>query len=165
VGFLFDAGVPDGAQLALALRPAPWLRLYAGGGHNSVSKGFRGGFSVVPFAAGPAISLEAGHFFEGDANKLIRKFDNRNIWLAPLFRRLSYTYANLHAGLDFGRGAVTFFMHGGFSYVRTTIHKANEVLDDSEIGAIDNTTITLPADPVVKILTPSVKLGMVIYFN
>jgi hypothetical protein len=68
-----DVGVPDGAIGSLVVRPWQWFRAYGGGGSNSVSKGWRGGFSLVPFGAGPSVSLEYGHYNDGDANGLVRR--------------------------------------------------------------------------------------------
>src|SRR3954470_18359444 len=87
LGLLADAGVPDGANAALVVAPAPWLRLHGGGGTNTVSAGFRGGFTVVPFGVGPSLSMEAGHYREGNANALVRRFVGTDRWLAPLFER------------------------------------------------------------------------------
>src|SRR5438094_767722 len=87
LGVMADAGVPDGANAALALRPAKWLRLYFGGGHNTVSTGLRGGVTALPLGAGPSLSVEVGHYRDGDANGLIRGLVGSNRWLTPLFER------------------------------------------------------------------------------
>ena len=46
VGVMADVGVPDGAIGSLVVRPWQWFRVYGGAGSNSVSKGWRGGFSL-----------------------------------------------------------------------------------------------------------------------
>src|SRR5450432_1992146 len=74
LGIMADAGIPDGFQGSLVLRPAFWLRASLGGGYNMISKGVRGGLSLLPFGRGPSLTVEAGHFFDGDANATARKF-------------------------------------------------------------------------------------------
>jgi hypothetical protein len=161
-----DAGVPDGANAALAVRPARWLRLHAGAGHNTVSNGYRGGFALVPFGVGPSFSLEAGHYREGDANGFVRRFVGTNAALAPLFHRVGYNYANAQLGLELGRHAVQFYVHGGFSYVRAVLHDVQGALDSA--GLTDPhaaTTVRITQDPIVHAWVPSLKLGVVVYFG
>src|SRR4051812_24566732 len=67
-GLMVDAGVPDFMQGSIVLRPEKWLRASVGGGYNMISKGVRGGLSILPFGRGPSATVEVGHFFEGDAN-------------------------------------------------------------------------------------------------
>jgi hypothetical protein len=168
LGLMLDAGVPDGANGALVLAPARWLRLHAGGGTNTVSAGFRGGFTVVPFGAGPSLSVELGHYRDGNANSLVRKFAGTDAWLTPLFERLGYTYGNLQLGLELGHGPVQFFIHAGMSYVHATIHNANAALGsraDPDGTRDDGTTVTIRQDPTVRVISPSAKLGMVVYLG
>jgi hypothetical protein len=168
LGVLADAGVPDGANGALALRPAPWLRLHLGGGHNTVSAGYRGGFTVLPLGAGPSFSMDVGHYRDGDANSLVRGFVGTNRWLVPLFQRVGYTYVNTQLGLELGRGSFQFFVHGGVSYLRAVIHNAQSALEGRG-GTVNatttNTTVRIGQDPIVRAWIPSVKLGLVVYFG
>ncbi|HXU83557.1 MAG TPA: hypothetical protein VN914_19325 [Polyangia bacterium] len=168
LGVLADAGVPDGANGALALRPTPWLRLHLGGGHNTVSAGYRGGFTVLPLGAGPSFSMDVGHYRDGDANSLVRGFVGTNRWLAPLFQRVGYTYVNTQLGLELGRGSFQFFVHGGVSYLRAVIHNAQSALEGRG-GTVNatttNTTVRIGQDPIVRAWIPSVKLGLVVYFG
>jgi hypothetical protein len=168
LGVLADAGVPDGANAALALRPARWLRLHLGGGHNTVSAGYRGGFTVLPLGAGPSFSVDVGHYRDGDANSLVRGFVGTNRWLTPLFERVGYTYVNSQLGLELGRGSFQFFVHGGISYLRATIHNAQNALEGrgtTATATTSNTTVRITRDPVVHAWIPSVKLGLVVYFG
>lgn len=170
LGLMADAGVPDGANAALALRATRWLRLHLGGGHNTVSAGMRGGVTVLPFGAGPSLSLDVGHYRDGDANGVVRGFVGTNKFLTPLFERIGYTYVNTQLGLELGRGSLQFFVHGGFSYLRATIHNANSALEGrrttgSTSAATGTTSVRITQDPIVRAWVPSVKLGMVVYFG
>lgn len=167
LGLMADAGVPDGANAALVLSPTEWLRFHMGGGTNTVSAGYRGGLTLVPFGVGPSFSMELGHYRDGDANGLVRRFAGTNHWLTPLFERIGYTYVNWQLGLELGHGPVQFFVHGGLSYVHAVIHNANAALQKGTAGEmIDaSTTVTVTQDPVVRVLAPSLKLGMVVYLG
>jgi hypothetical protein len=167
LGLLADAGVPDGANGALALRPVPWLRLHLGGGHNTVSAGYRGGFTVLPWGVGPSFSVDVGHYREGDANSLVRDVVGTNRLLTPLFQRFGYTYANAQLGLELGRGSFQFFVHGGFSFLRATVHNAQRALDAGQATqtTAGATTVRIVQDPIVRAWIPSMKLGMVVYFG
>jgi hypothetical protein len=167
LGLMADAGVPDGANAALALRATPWLRLHLGGGHNTVSAGVRGGATWLPLGAGPSLSLDIGHYRDGDANGVVRGFVGTNRWLTPLFERIGYTYVNTQLGLELGRGSFQFFIHGGVSYLRAVIHNANTALEGrgTVTATTGATTVRLTQDPIVRAWIPSLKLGMVVYFG
>jgi hypothetical protein len=166
LGLMADAGVPDGANGALALRPARWLRLHLGGGHNTVSAGYRGGFTLLPWGVGPSLSVDVGHYREGDANSLVRDLVGTTR-LSPLFQRFGYTYVNTQLGLELGRGSFQFFVHAGFSFLRATIHNAQSALDQSQAmqTTAGTTTVRIVQDPIVRAWIPSMKLGMVVYFG
>src|SRR5689334_6053717 len=68
LGRMVAGGVPDGATVSAVYRPFSWLRTEVGAGYNMISKGARAGLTLLPFGAGPSATLEAGHFFDGDAN-------------------------------------------------------------------------------------------------
>src|SRR5262245_56202837 len=74
VGVMLDAGLPDGANASLVLRPVSWLRAHAGGGTNAISPGVRVGATLLPFGSGPSATIEGGHYFEGNANGLAQRF-------------------------------------------------------------------------------------------
>jgi hypothetical protein len=167
LGLMADAGVPDGANGALALRPAQWLRLHLGGGHNTVSAGYRGGFTVLPLGAGPSFSFDVGHYRDGDANRVVRGLVGTSRWATTLFQRFGYTYANAQLGLELGRGSFQFFVHGGVSFLRATIHDAQTALEARKTTQTTSstTTVRITQDPIVRAWIPSVKLGMVVYFG
>src|SRR5258708_7826983 len=54
LGLMADAGIPDGMQGSLVLRPFKVLRASVGGGYNMISKGVRVGATLLPFGRGPS---------------------------------------------------------------------------------------------------------------
>jgi hypothetical protein len=166
IGVMVDAGLPDGVNGALIYRPTSWLRTHAGGGYNMISTGVRGGVALIPFGSGPSLTLEAGHYFDGNANGLAKKFAGASYKDNALLERIGYTYANAHLGLEFGSERVTFYIHGGMSYVRATVHNVDTVIqqqaNDSGLGGSD-TTVSVKQDPIIKAWTPSAKLGLIVY--
>ena len=165
LGLMTDAGVPDGANAAVVLRLAPWLRVNAGGGTNTVSAGYRGGLTLMlPYTVSPSLSFDLGHFRDGNANGLVRSWVGGDGALKPLFDRFGYTYVNAQLGLEIGRGPVQFFVHAGLSHISATLHNATAALV-GEINSDPSTTVTVRADPVVTAWVPSVKLGLLVYFG
>jgi hypothetical protein len=166
LGLMVDAGIPDGAVGSLVLRPWKWLRTSVGGSYNMVSKGVRGGLSLLPFGRGPSLTVEAGRYFEGDANAAARKVAGPSFQDISILEKVGYDYANAHLGLDFGYKRVTFFIHGGMSYLRGTIHNADSLFQTQ--ASIDGTdsnglSVKVKGDPTVKVIGPSAKIGLIVY--
>jgi hypothetical protein len=161
---MVDAGLPDGANASLVLRPFSWLRAHGGGGYNMISKGVRIGATLLPFGSGPSATLEAGHYIDGDANGLAQRFAGSS-FASPLLERVGYDYANAHLGLDFGSRRVTFYIHGGMSYVRADVHNLDSVVAStaSMNGGNGSTEISIAKDPTVRAWFPSAKLGLIVY--
>jgi hypothetical protein len=159
VGLMADAGLPDGAIGSLVVRPWQWFRVYGGGGSNSVSRGWRGGFSLVPFGAGPSVSLEYGHYNDGDANGVVRRVVSGDFGGSPLLNKIGYDYVNAHAGLEFGGKHVLFFVHGGISKVWAQIHNLNDAMKGS-----GSTTVEVGQDPKVTVVGSSFKVGLIVFF-
>lgn len=164
LGVMADAGLPDGANASLVFRPLRWLRVHGGGGTNLISAGLRGGVTLVPFGWGPSATLEAGHYFDGNANGLAQRFAGSSFSSAML-DRVGYDYANAHLGLDFGYRRVTFYLHGGMSYVRAQVHNLDSVISSqaSNAGANGMTEVSIKQDPTVRAWFPSAKLGLLVY--
>jgi hypothetical protein len=164
-GVMMDAGVPDGANASLVFRPLSWLRAHGGGGTNVVSRGVRIGATLLPFGGGPSATFEAGHYFEGDANGLAQRFAGV-AFSSPLLERVGYDYANAHLGLDFGSHRAVFYIHGGMSYIRATIHNVDSAVasEASANGANAGADASIKTDQVVKGWVPSAKLGLIVYF-
>jgi hypothetical protein len=164
LGVMMDAGLPDGANASLVFRPFSWLRAHGGGGYNMISTGIRAGATLLPFGSGPSATLEAGHYFDGDANGLARRFAGA-AFHSELLERVGYDYANAHLGLDFGSRHVVFYIHGGMSYIRAQIHNFDSVVSStaSDNGGDGSTEISVKQDPTIKAWVPSAKLGLIVY--
>jgi len=166
MGVMADAGLPDGMQGSLVLRPVRWFRTSLGGGYNMISKGVRAGATLIPWGRGPSGTLEVGRYFDGDANAAARSFLGAGFQGAPVLERIGYDYVNAHLGLDFGYKRVTFYIHGGMSYIRGTIHNAEQQFSsDPQINGTNanGTQISFKQDPTVKVIGPSAKLGLIVY--
>ena len=159
VGAMVDVGVPDGLIGSLVVRPWHWFRVYGGAGSNSVSKGWRGGLSLIPFGAGPSLSLEYGRYGEGDANGFVRSMAGGDFTGSSLLEKLSYDYANAHLGLEFGGKYFTFFVHGGVSMVRAQLHSAGGTLPNTGT----DTVVEVTGDPKIKAYGSSLKVGLIVF--
>ena len=159
IGVMADVGVPDGAIGSLVVRPWQWFRVYGGGGTNSVSKGWRGGLSLIPFGAGPSLSFEYGHYSDGNANTLVRHLVSGQFSGSPLLDKVGYDYVNAHVGLDFGGKRIIFFVHGGVSMLWAQLHNVNDALQNTS----STTVVRVNQDPKVKAFGSSLKVGLVIF--
>jgi hypothetical protein len=160
----FDVGLPDGAILGVAIRPISWVRLQAGAGTNAVSPGVRAGTSLLPFGAGPSLTLEGGWYFEGDANAVIEKVAGSDYTSTRTGERIGYQFANLHLGLDFGSKYTTFFLHGGMTYLHTKIHDLSDAFGGQTVGSDGSvTTFEFNQDLTLNAFFPSFKLGFIVY--
>ena len=164
IGLMLDAGLPDGVMGSLAVRPSEIARLHIGAGGNSASPGVRGGLSIIPVGEGPSLTLEVGHYLAGDTNALVGALFAGLGDFGSYVRRFSYTFANAHAGLELGGRHFTFFIHGGFTYLRATLHNV-EAEPAREPGRPGRTTLTFSKDPILKLFAPSAKLGLVVYLQ
>jgi hypothetical protein len=162
LGLAVDGGIPDGATVSAIYRPFSWVRGELGMGYNMISKGARAGLTLLPFGAGPSATLEAGHFFEGDANGFARSIAGAGFKDSAMLQRVGYDFANAHLGLDFGTRRVVFFIHGGMSYIRAQVHNVNEQLSSS-MSSTSGTTVSFNQDPTVRVVAPSAKLGFIFY--
>jgi hypothetical protein len=163
LGVTLDAGFPDGVIAGAAYRPFSWLRLQAGAGTNSVSPGIRAGVVLVPFGSGPSLTLEAGHYFEGDANGIASKVAGSSYESNRVAQHVGYQFLNAHAGLELGQQRFTFFMHGGVSYLHARLHDLNDVLGGQANTVQGATTLSVNGDAVITALVPSLKLGFLVY--
>jgi len=164
VGVMADVGLPDGAGASLVYRPLKWLRVTGGGTYNMISSGLRAGASLLPFGWGPSLTVEGGHYFDGDANGLVRKFAGSSYQSNAVLERVGYDYANAHLGLDLGYRRVTFFIHGGMSFIRASVHNVDQVIQsNSGSSSSSDTTVSVKQDPIIRAFTPSAKLGLIVY--
>lgn len=156
---MVDAGVPDGAHGSLVLSARHWLRLHAGAGYNGASVGLRGGVSILPFdlVVQPALIVEAGRYFEGDANPLMRTLLGDDSYHNDALSRIGYDYVNAHVGIEVGSRAVRFFIHGGYSYVATSLRDADALFGDGSLH--------FARAPRATGLIPSARLGVIVYLH
>jgi hypothetical protein len=168
---MVDAGIPDGIGASAVFRPMTWLRLAAGGTHNFSSAGLRASASVVPFyfAFSPSVNVEVGHVFGGDVRPLVELAYCRG-GTCPggvefpvderLLREVGYQYGTASLGLEFGSpGGFIIFLRGGLSLLQGTLVGFQQVLQD----ATGDTTLEA-RDLNMKLVAPSLKLGLIIYF-
>ena len=162
LGITVDAGVPDGANTALVLRPIDMLRVSVGMGYNGITRGYRAGASFVPLHGwfSPSLSVDVGAYPEGDANPLARMATGDQTIDEPTLKHVGYRYANLHAGLEFGHKWATFYIHAGLSHITGRVHDLTATM----AGSSSDTSVTL-SDPNVTINTISARLGLVVYFH
>lgn len=160
-GAMFDLGVPDGTMLSFVYRPVEMARFHAGAGYNGISPGLRLGAVFLPFGWGPALEVDYGHYFEGDANGLAGLFGDTGEG-RMLLQSIGYDYVNFRAGMDFGGERFTFFAHGGVSWMRTTIHEFDTLLGDGA-SSQSNTTIDIRQDPVLSAWVPNLQLGFIVH--
>ena len=157
-GAMFDIGVPDGTTLSFVYRPIDLARVHAGLSYNGVSPGLRIGGEFLPLGWGPSLGLAYGHYFEGDANGIAGMFGSIDEDSSKLLENVGYDYFAMRAGMEFGGDRFTFFARGGMTWLRTTIHELDAIIEpDPE----SNTTIEVKKDPVLNAWAPTIQLGMI----
>lgn len=161
-GAMFDLGIPDGTMLSFVFRPVDIARFHAGLGYNGISPGLRIGAALLPLGWGPSVSLDYGHYFEGDANGLVGLVAGSADEDSVLLEKIGYDYVSLRAGMELGGDRFTFFGRGGVSWMRTTIHEFEALIEPSGASANGNTTITVNEDPVLNAFVPSFQLGLIV---
>ena len=159
-GIMADAGAPEGAQVAVVIRPVRALRLHGGAGYNGISSGVHAGASLVPFASwvSPTLDVDYGSFPEGDATHLVRVASGDPAIGSPLLRKVGYRFANARVGLEFGRKRVTFYLHAGASRITGTVRDFGAVLDDPHV-------MITTTPPRIDAWTVSARVGLIVYFG
>jgi hypothetical protein len=160
LGVASDVGMPDGLNVGLVFAPVDWLRLGLSLGSNSASLDYRGGLSFVPMGWGPSFNFEVGHCNTAATTEVIRYFFSVPSWVEPYVQQFGYTYFNAHVGYDWTIGNVTLFAHGGYTYLRGTVHAPQPVVIDQS-----NTTVTIARDGSVHAHTLSAKVGLIYMFG
>lgn len=160
-GIMADAGLPDGANASIVVRPWRLLRLHGGLGYNGISKGVRGGATFVPFNTWftPTLSVDYGRYFEGDANPLAARLSGDPEFHSDLLERVGYDYANAHVGLSFGKKWATFYLQAGASRIAGNVRNLNAVTSGDGMS----TSVSFNTDPKVEIWSVSARLGFVFY--
>jgi hypothetical protein len=165
IGVMADVGLPDGANASLVVRPIRMLRLHAGGGHNYISPGVRGGITFVPFATWitPTLSVDYGRYFDGDANPLARMVSGDSSFSSTVLDHVGYDYGNAHVGIELGRTRATFYIHAGMSRITGNIRGLNAMAGG--MSGDSGTSITFADDPRVELWTVSARVGLVVYIH
>jgi hypothetical protein len=151
------SGVLPDTGLLLTLRPVRWAHGQLGIGYNTIALGFRGGVTLVsPIVFPLSLTLEGGHYYEGDANRVVHWF-NSGIRDISSLRHFSYDYMNLLAGVALQSRHLTFYVRGGLTWMRTTINNFAESVNEV-------TPIGLQADdPKLSYRGPTAKLGLIVF--
>jgi len=162
IGTMADFGVPDGATASIVYRPIRAVRAHLGLSHNLISLGERAGVTVVPFSwwASPTLSLEYGHYAEGNANPIARAASGDATFSSAVLDRVGYNYSNAHVGLELGRRWFTFYLHAGVSRITGSVHNLSSETMSASAGT---TSVTFSSDPSVRIWTVSARIGFVVY--
>jgi hypothetical protein len=160
IGVMADVGLPDGAGTSLVVRPRRWLRAHGGLSYNMISAGFKGGATLLPFGWGPSVTLEAGHYFDGDAAGPLRKLIGQSVQ-RPLLEKMGFNFANAHVGFDYGNRRVTVYVHAGMSYIQAKIRNA-ETVSGSQLD-VTGAGSGAPEIGVARAWFPSAKLGLIVY--
>lgn len=163
-GLLLDAGIPDGLGASIVYRPIKLVRLHAGATHNFVAPGVRAGATLVPFHffVTPTATVEAGHYFEGDANWIVRVLSDNPDFENATLKRVSYDYANGQLGLEFlSQNRFLIYVHAGVSYFRALAKDFQKSIEEDGSSSGEDVKAS---DPVIRIVGPSAKAGLIVYF-
>jgi hypothetical protein len=159
-GVMGDAGLPDGLNASVVVRPLSWMHAHAGFGSNGFARGYRAGISVLPLGQLLSLSAEAGRYGDGDVSQLVARFAGNPGDGSSALKQIRYDYANAHIGLDMGKRRAVFFIHGGISLVRATLgemHTYGPATSDTEVTVSGRPTVHLTA-------APTFKVGLIVYF-
>jgi hypothetical protein len=151
-------GAPDGAGVAVVVRPWRWLRVEAGALHNLVSPGVYGGVSglLLPGWLTPSLTLEGGYYFPGNANGVVQLV--RPSFQSHFLDSVQYNFINAHLGLELGSPRrFTFFVHGGFTHVNASDNSFTAGLAQNTNMNWSGTAATASLNAV------SGKLGFILY--
>jgi hypothetical protein len=162
IGAMLDVGAPDGVGISAVVRPIEWLRINAGLTTNTLSLGVRGGISLVPLSTivSPSLNADFGHYFDTSYNSLIDKLGGIPLQTNSPVEDIAFNYAGASLGLEIGKpDSFAFYLRAGFTYGSLTINDAEALLRDVT-GDPDLTAAPLS----IRFMSPSVKLGFLIYF-
>jgi hypothetical protein len=163
-GLLLDAGIPDGAGLSAAFRPAKKVRLHLGATHNGLRLGGRAGITWLPKPGGftPSFTFEVGHTLTGDTARLARRMADTSMPPINSMERVGYSYASTHVGFELGDpSGFMFFLRAGVSWIELDVPNVESLGEPfiqslGESGAQGGRFVYM---------MPSAKLGLVLYFG
>ena len=146
--------LPDLGLLA-TWRPYPWLHAQLGPGFNVISPGLRCGATVInPWFFPISLTGEIGHYFEGDANGMVKSLTGQSSDIAIL-RKVSYDYANALVGFTSSGRHFVFYFRAGVTTMRATVNNFQETV--SKLGGTTMET----SDARLSYYGPTVKFGMI----
>lgn len=163
-GLLLDAGVPDGAALAVVYRPLPSLRGSLGASSNGAGYGVQAGLGWTPlrWVVTPSLNLEAGHHFDADLGWLADRAGVPDD-VRPLLERVGSRYATAQLGLELGsQRGLAFFLRAGVSYFEAWLRGTGST--DAGGGSGSTGATVSVTDPRLRATVPSAKLGLLLWF-
>jgi hypothetical protein len=158
-GLQLDVSAPDGGGVLALFRPLWWLRLNGGLAYNVLGVGFRGGLSLLPVKSNvtPSLSLNLGHYFNGDLGKFVTPNSAAE---RALLSNAAYDFWSAQAGLEFGS------QQGVLFYLRAGIAHLSGGLSAQDLTAYLNSTGTSgyrAGNGEFSALIPSFSLGIIAY--
>lgn len=161
---MLNIGLPEGGVVSFAYMPIPYVRLNAGLGLNGISPGLNVGVTGLPLGRnwGPSLSVDYGHYFEGDASGLVEAIAGPSETDVSPMTSVGYDYVNFRLGMEVGGDRLTFFGRGGVSWIRTEIHKLNDLFEAETADSDSTTSISITEDPVLSVWAPSLTFGMIV---
>jgi hypothetical protein len=161
-GMRLGVGFPEAAAAAFVYRPIPLVRLSAGPAWNYYGWGLQAGVGITPIRwyISPVFEVSYGHFFPANLSKLYTPKAGDNVDLGALLEKVNYDYFNGQVSFEFGspRG-FTFALGVGLCYFWTNLHGTATSLPDP-----GSTTTVSMTNPSVRMVLPSLRLGMLYYF-
>ncbi len=162
-GALVDAGAPDGVGASALMRPWRWVRVHAGAAKNSLGFGVRGGLSFTPLElyVSPTLDFEGGRYFNADYDKLLSQLRGQPTTTATGIQDVGYNFVSTRVGLEFSPSRyVTLFGGVGLSWWFIRVGDVKSFIRDAEGDA------EITAKPLdLRITSPALKLGLIVYFN
>lgn len=153
-GLAFDVGSVEGGMLSGVYRWRPELRLRAGAGTNGASLGLRAGVDLFPSGETWSLSLEGGHFFEGDARGLLSPFVGTSLEYAEFLKRVDYDFLSLQGGWELEAAGVALQVRLGASLLRSDLEQSLDTLNLTYPGYFGSGNTAW-------LLVPSMKIGFV----
>jgi hypothetical protein len=153
----FSGVLPDLGLLA-TWRPYSWLHAQAGVGWNILSPGIRCGATVVnPWFVHVSLTGELGHYFDGDANGIIKDLTGQDSDIAVL-KKVSYTYTNALVGYTSSGRHFVFYLRAGMTRMWVTLHEFDKTVSKLAGNPIE------ASDAKLSYTGPTAKFGMIVLF-
>ncbi len=161
MGLKLDIGAPDGIGVSLIARPLKFLDFDLGGTTTISGGGIRGGLTLyAPWVLSPTLSIDGGHQWGGDFNRVPTILFGTPDPGVSLLRNVQYDYLNVRAG--FGLGHHNWFyirLMIGYSYVVYQTNGLNEFVQQTA-----QDTSILVKEATIKAWTPSASMVIVFHF-